>query len=170
MSDRQVQRIAGQAGRAARAVLGLLLLAVVAVNVANAAGRYLAGVSLTGTDELMIYTMVWIVMAGAVLSLLTRSHIAIDLVPASASPRGAALLRVLHDAVALAACGYAAWASWSYVGRIAMLGTTSMGLGIPMTWAHGALTAGFGAMAAVAAGLLLRDVAALARPARGRAA
>jgi TRAP-type C4-dicarboxylate transport system permease small subunit len=159
--------------RGAQTVLGLALLGVVAVNVANAAARYLAGVSLTGTDEAMIYTMVWIVMAGAALSVASRSHIAIDLVPGAASRRGRLVLNLLHNAVILAACGYAALASWQYTGRIAALGTTSMGLGIPMIWAHAALLAGFGAMAAIAAGLMLRDLGALLRPARagqGRAA
>jgi TRAP-type C4-dicarboxylate transport system permease small subunit len=171
MSGGSDQRIVGQAERAARVMLGIALLVVVLLNVANAGGRYLAGLSITGIDELMVYLMIWIVMAGAALSLLLRAHIAIDLVPVSlsGSPRRLGALRVVHDAVALAACGFAALASWSFAGRIAGLGTTSMGLGIPMIWAHAALVAGFGAMTLAAGWLLLRDLAAVVGPVRGRA-
>lgn len=153
-------------GNGVRFALGLLLLAVVAINVANAAGRYLFGISMTGTDELMVYAMVWLVMIGSVLSLAARAHIAIDLLPDRLGPRGRAALFLIHDLIALAVLAYAARASWLFVERIGRLGTTSMGLGVPMTLPHTALLVGFAGMAVVAAGLVLRDLAALAAAAR----
>lgn len=149
-------------GRMLHIALGLVLLAVVAVNVANAAGRYLLGVSVTGTDELMVYAMIWVVMLGAILSLAGRQHIGIDLLPASVGPRARLALHLVHDLAALAVCAYLARASWLFVTRIAGLGTTSMGLGIPMSWPHAALLAGFAGMTAVAAGLVVADLRRLA--------
>ncbi|MFW6077020.1 MAG: TRAP transporter small permease [Hyphomicrobiales bacterium] len=144
-------------------VLGVALLLVVAINVANASGRYLFGYSLTGTDELMVYTMVWVVMAGAVFSLAGRTHIGVDLLPTYARGRLRHLVFLVHDIAALVACGYATWASWQFVMRISGLGTTSMGLGIPMAIPHAALLAGFACLALVAGVLFLRGLVALVR-------
>lgn len=144
-------------------VLGVALLLVVAVNVVNASGRYLLGFSLTGTDELMVYTMIWVVMAGAVFSLAGRTHIGVDLLPTYARGRLRYLVFLVHDIAALVACGYATWASWQFVTRIAGLGTTSMGLGIPMAIPHAALLAGFTCLALVAGVLFLRGLLALVR-------
>lgn len=149
-------------GTGVEMLLGVVLIAVVLINVANAAGRYLLRTSLTGTDEIMVFSMVFIVVVGAVLALARRSHIAIDLLPTYASARMKLALYVVHDLVALAATGYAAWASWSFVKKLARIGTESMTLGIPMTIPHSALLAGFVGMAVVSAVYLVRDAIALA--------
>lgn len=145
-------------------LLGVGLLAIVAVNVANALGRHVFGVARLGTDEAMVFAMIWIVMIGAVLSLALRAHIGIDLLPGRLAGRTRYLLFALHDAVAMLGCGYVTWASYVFVSRIARLGTISMGLGIPMTVPHAALLIGFAAMTATAAVLFLRSVAGFLRP------
>jgi TRAP-type C4-dicarboxylate transport system permease small subunit len=147
--------------RLVRRVLGLALLAVVALNLANAAGRSVLSLSLTGSDEAMVYVMIWVVMAGAAVSLATRSHIAVDLVPGRAGPARRRQIHLLHDAVAVAVCGYATWASWGFVRRIAGLGTESMGLGVPMWLPHAGVLAGLAAMTAIAAVALVRGLGAV---------
>mgnify|MGYP003135004091 FL=1 len=144
-------------GSALETLLGLVLIAVVLVNVANAAGRYLFRTSLTGTDEVMVFSMIFVVVIGAVLALARRTHIAIDLMPSYAVPRLRRLIFVIHDAVTLAATAYAAQASWTFVSRLTRIGTSSMTLGIPMTVPHGVLLFGFAAMAVIALVYLLRD-------------
>jgi len=144
-------------GSALETLLGLVLIAVVLINVANAAGRYLFRTSLTGTDEVMVFSMVFVVVIGAVLALARRTHIAIDLLPTYASPRVKRAIFVIHDVVTLAATTYAALASWTFVSRLTRIGTTSMTLGIPMTIPHGVLLFGFAAMAVVSFAYLLRD-------------
>ncbi len=138
-------------------VLGLAMLAIVAINVVNATGRYLFGVSMTGADEVMVYTMVWMVMAGAVLSLATREHISINLLPSYATGRSRHLLNAAHDLAALFSCGLATYASWGFVTRIAEIGPRSMGLGLPMVIPHAAILVGFAALTLTAVALLLRD-------------
>ncbi|PSJ63297.1 TRAP transporter small permease [Kumtagia ephedrae] len=160
---REAWQVARAAGGALHTVLGIALLFVVAVNVFNATGRYLFGMSMTGADELMVYTVVWMVMAGAVLALARREHISVNLLPSYATGRWRHLLNAIHDAAALFACAYATYASYLFLVRIARLGTTSMGLGIPMTVPHAALVAGFAGLAIVAGVLLVRDLDALAR-------
>ena len=149
-------RPAGVVDRVQR-LLGVGLLVIVAVNVANALGRHVFGLSLQGTDEVMVFTMIWIVMIGAVVSLALRAHISIDLVAGRVRGRRLAALFLLHDLAALVGCAYVTKASWQFLSRIAPLGTTSMGLGIPMTVPHGALLLGFGAMTLVAGVMALRS-------------
>lgn len=144
-------------------VLGLAMLAIVAINVANATGRYLLGFSMTGADEVMVYTMVWMVMAGAVLSLASRDHISINLVPSYATGRTRHLLNGIHDLAALFSCALATYASWGFVTRIAAIGPRSMGLGLPMVIPHAALLIGFAALTLTALALLLRDADAWSR-------
>lgn len=170
MDEGPAGRQEGAATRAAQAVLGMALLFVVAVNVANAAGRHLAGAGIVGADELMTFTMVWIVFAGAVLAMAGRDHIAVSLLPERMSPRTRTVLHAAHDALALAVCLYAAWASWGYVSRIAGIGMTSMALGVPLAIPHAALPLGYLGLAAVAGRALVRDVGRLVRPRRRRSA
>ncbi len=144
-------------------VLGMAMLAVVAINVVNATGRYLFGFSMTGSDELMVYTMVWMVMSGAVLALAGRDHISVNLVPSYAGGRTLHLLHIVHDLAALAACGLATYSSYGFVTRIAALGTRSMGLGVPMIVPHAALLFGFAALTLTTLALLLRDADAWSR-------
>lgn len=156
-------RAGGSAISGLQALLGLALLAVVAINFVNAASRYLLGVSPVGVDELMVYIVIWVVMVGAIVSLVLRSHISVNLLPLYAKGRFRHLLRVVQDAAAVFACAYATYASWLFIGRISRLGVTSMGLGLPMTIPHAALLAGFAGLTVAGAVMLVRDVAALIR-------
>ena len=155
--------LAARVGDGLHWVLGVGLLIVVAINVVNATGRYLFGLSMTGVDELMVYAVVWMVMAGAVVSLARREHISVNLLPTYASGRALLLLHTLHDLAAFLACAYATYASYGFVTKISRIGATSMGLGVPLTVPHAALLVGFAGLTVTAAVLLARDVAALTR-------
>ena len=155
--------LAGLAMQGLHSLLGLILLFVVGVNVLNAASRYLLGISPVGADELMVYLVIWAVMAAAILSLVLRSHINVNLLPLYTRGRVRHLLHVLHDAAAVFACGYATYASWLFIGRISKLGVTSMGLGIPMTVPHAALLFGFAGLTVTGAVMFVADVLALVR-------
>ena len=148
---------------ALRGLLGLALIAMVALNVANAAGRYGGLPTLTGADEALVYGMIWVVMLGAILAVRARDHLVIDLLPAALGRWGVAVLRPVTDAATALVCGFVAWHSWAFIERIGAIGQTSMGLGLPMTWAHAAILTGFAGMAVVAAALALADIVALAR-------
>lgn len=156
-------RLAGSAMSWLHTLLGLTLLFVVGVNVVNAIGRYLFGISPVGADELMVYVVIWAVMVAAILSLILRSHINVNLLPLYTKGRVRHLLHVIHDAAAVLACGYATYASWLFIGRISKLGVTSMGLGLPMTIPHAALLVGFAGLTITGAVMLVRDVLALIR-------
>ncbi len=156
---------------ALRALAGLVLVAMVAVNVANAVARYSGAYVLVGADELLVFSMIWMVMVGAVVAVAERSHLNLDLLPLRLKGRARIALLVFQELVMAAACGYAAWQSLMFVLRIARLGQTSMGLGLPMAVPHAALLFGFAGMAVVALILAGRDAARLfaaAAPAEAR--
>jgi TRAP-type C4-dicarboxylate transport system permease small subunit len=151
---------------AVRVLLGLLLLGMVALNVANAICRYVFGVVLTGADEVLVFTMIWMVMVGMILATAERRHIALDFLVTRAAPRQRVALAILHHAVLTGACAYAAFYCWSFVVRVAAIGQVSMALGVPMAIPHFALFVGFAGTTIAGALLLAADVAALARAPR----
>ena len=148
---------------AVRTLLGLMLLGMVALNVANALCRYVFGVVLTGADEVLVFTMIWMVMVGMILATIDRRHIALDFLVTRAGPRQRVALAILHHAVLTAACAYAAFYCWAFVARVAAIGQVSMALGVPMAIPHFALFVGFAGTALASAALLAADVAELAR-------
>jgi len=148
---------------AVRVFLGLLLLSMVALNVANAICRYVFGVVLTGADEVLVFSMIWMVMVGMILATIDRRHIALDFLVTRAGPRQRAALTILHHAVLTGACGYATFYCWAFVARVAAIGQTSMALGVPMAIPHFALFVGFAGTTIASALLLAADIAALAR-------
>ena len=158
-------RLAGSAMGWLHTLLGLTLLFVVGINVVNAISRYLLGIAPVGADELMVYAVIWVVMIAAIISLILRSHINVNLLPLYTTGRVRHLLHVIHDAAAILACGYATYASWLFIGRISKLGVTSMGLGLPMTIPHAALLVGFAGLTITGAVMLVRDLLALIRDA-----
>ncbi|MBW3098274.1 TRAP transporter small permease [Pseudohoeflea coraliihabitans] len=131
-------------------VVGLALIAIVLVNVANAAGRYVFGRAIAGADELMVFAMVFIVMAGMVTAAWSASHIAINLLPSYARGRTEQLLFLVQDLVALCIALFATYASLGYVTTINRLATKSMALGLPMTIPHSALLFGFAGLSLIA--------------------
>lgn len=117
-------------GATFRKLLGLLLIAMVLLNVANAAGRYLFGSSIEGSDELLVFAMVWLVFLGAVLATARRGHLGFDVLERLLPPgprrlgfRGASV----HAAGALAmpvlvlAGIYLGWFSPTEAGGVACL-------------------------------------------------
>lgn len=139
-------------------LLGLGLIAMVMVNVANAVGRYSGRFSLVGADELLVYGMIWIVMLGAILAARSRDHLSVNLLPTAMSGRFAAAVQILIDLATVSVAVFISWHSFIFIGRIAALNQTSMGLGIPMVIPHSAILVGFLGIAAVTAFLTIVDI------------
>ena len=166
MTQTAPARFAHPVASAVRVLLGLLLLGMVALNVANAICRYVFGVVLTGADEVLVFTMIWMVMLGMILATTDRRHIALDFLVTRAGPRQRIALSILHHAVLLVACAYAAFYCWAFVARVAAIGQVSMALGVPMAIPHFALVLGFAGTAIASALLLAADIFELARAPR----
>jgi TRAP-type C4-dicarboxylate transport system permease small subunit len=145
----------------ARTLLGLVLLGMVVLNVANAVGRYAFGKVFIGADESMVFAMIWLVMIAMILVTADRGHIALDFLVNRVGARARTALSLLHNAIVLVACTYAAVVSLAFVGRVGATGQTSMALGISMVLPHSALFVGFGGTAIVSLLLLISDILAM---------
>jgi TRAP-type C4-dicarboxylate transport system permease small subunit len=151
-------RFAHAVAQAARLLLGLILLGMVLANVANAIARYGFGAVYIGTDELLVFAMIWMVMIGMVLVTIERSHIGLDIVTARVSPRARLALTAMSHIIIAVAGAYAAWQSLGFVSRIMANQQTSMALAIPMYIPHSALTIGLACTTLVAAVLAVIDL------------
>jgi TRAP-type transport system small permease protein len=156
------------ANKVARTILGLFLLGMVIVNVVNALCRYVFSIVFTGADELLVFSMIWMVMVGLILVTAERRNISLDFMVVRAGPRFKAALFAIHHAAMTVACAYAAYYCWAFVGRVASIGQTSMALGLPMAIPHAALFVGMLGTAAVSALLLVADIASLTHAPRTR--
>jgi TRAP-type transport system small permease protein len=149
------------AGNIARTLLGLVLLAMVILNVVNAAGRYALGAVFIGSDELLVFAMIFMVMIGMLIVTAERGHIALDFLAHRLGPGPGLALCLLHDVIVLVASAYAAVQSFAFVARVGAMGQTSMALGLSMVVPHSALALGFAGTAVVSALLVMRDILAL---------
>jgi TRAP-type C4-dicarboxylate transport system permease small subunit len=147
--------------RVAERWLAIAFLAIVALNFANVVGRYALGAEIHGADEIQIYTLVWLVFAGAAITASRDDHLRMDVLVRHMPSAIRRALRALECAFLTVVCGFAAWHSIRYVGQIVSIDRRSDVAGIPMGVPH----------AAVAVGLLLIAViglAALVQVLRGR--
>ena len=143
-------RVLGLGRAALRWALGLLLIAMVLLNVANAAGRYLFGHAITGADELLVFSMVWLVFAGVVLVTAEGRHLRLDLGRSLFAGRLGAVRATVINLIIAVLCFYVALQSWEIIGRLGQIGQRSMALGIPMVVPHAAIAIGLAAAALVA--------------------
>ena len=159
-------RVSGSCSRGIRRLLGLVLIGMVVLNVVNAVGRHAFGAVFIGADEVLVFSMIWVVMIGMLLITVERSHITLDFVRTRVRPRARIVLAIVQHALMAAACAYAALQSLAYVERVAALGQTSMALGMPMAIPHAALIVGLGGTSVIAVVLVGRDLVELARQRR----
>lgn len=129
--------------RGIRAFLGVLLLLSVVLICANAFGRYALTKPIIWAEEVLGYTLVWMVYLGAVLVTFDDTHLKMDLLTKSAT---GAWKRFLDLAAALffVACGgliiYQSFTS------IASFTHTSLVAGLPMNVVHVVVPVAFALM------------------------
>jgi TRAP-type transport system small permease protein len=170
ISPAAAPRIARAAASAARVLLGAVLLVMVAINVINAVCRYVFGIVFPGADEILVFMMIWLVMLGLILVTADRRNIALDFLASRLGPRSRLVLAIIQHAAMTGACAFATVQSWTFVGRVARIGQTSMALGIPMAIPHFALVVGLAGTTVVAVLLVASDITALAQSSAHRRA
>lgn len=138
-----------RAGRLIDGLTALLLLAMVLLNCANAAGRYLFGRGVQGADELLVFSMVWLVALALTRVTAGERHLRFDLLGRSLPPRGLALREAAIHLLVAATCGYVALQSLAFLERVMLVNQRSMDLGMPMAVPHAALLAGLGLTAVI---------------------
>jgi TRAP-type C4-dicarboxylate transport system permease small subunit len=131
-------------------LLGLVLIAGVFLNFANAILRYGFGTSIVWAEEVMIFGLILIVMAGLIVVTARSEHLKIDLLLQILPSKMKRLLSVVAALAVAAVFAYLAWLSLGVVQLMYRLGQTSVAARIPMWIPHGFLFASF-ALASLAA-------------------
>jgi TRAP-type transport system small permease protein len=150
-----LDRAAGILAKTVERVLAVALVVAISLNFINVIGRYLAGFTLTGVDEVEIYILIWIAFLGAAVAFWKNEHLRVDVL-LKACP---AILRkavlVVEMSVMLAVALVVAFQSFHYVERIHALGAVSDIARIPTWIPHSAVFLSFGAMAVM---VILRGI------------
>lgn len=162
--ERTAQHLIALIERVVRVALALLLVAMVLVNAAAAGARYMFGDGLVGSDEVMIFAMIWLVFIGAALLEREGRHLGFDLLRRRLPERGQHALQVLVGLASAAVLGAVAWQSLAVVERLATLGQVSMAGGVPMSIPHAAVLTGLGLAVLACLATAGRGVLALRSP------
>ena len=128
-------------------VLALALIFGISLNFINVIGRYLAGYTITGGDEIEIYILIWIAFIGAAVVTWRNEHLRMDVLLGACPVWLQKAEAVVETLVMFVVTGFVAWQSFLYVERIHALGALSDIARIPTWIPHSAITIGFGSMA-----------------------
>lgn len=159
MDTSPTMRWIGRAHRILAVATGCLLLAMVLLNVVNVIARRLFAAAIPEADELMVFSMVWLVFLGVILVTAEDRHLRFDILSKALRGRGSLVHGIVLDALVAVLAAYVAVQSYDVVGRLLRFDQRSMAAGIPMAVPHLAVLVGLAATALVAAGrVVLRTV------------
>lgn len=122
------------------------MLFLVGLNAATALGRYLFGVGLTWSDELLQYLLICGISLGVFMVSLRNGHLTMDLVVTRLPARLARAADALVTAASMAILLYVIVQSWRFIGQMAAIGQKSMAMQIPMAYPHSTLLVGLALM------------------------
>ncbi|WP_119461996.1 TRAP transporter small permease [Rhodospirillaceae bacterium SYSU D60014] len=157
-----MQRAWGMTRTALGSIIGLLLIMMVVLNVANAFGRYVFGQTIPGSDELLVFSMVWLVFLGAALATAGGRHLRFDLLAIVLPRRLEFLLDAIRCTFAAVLAGFVCLQSWEALSKLGRIGQKSMDMGVPMTVPHAAVFMGFALIALISAVLAVAALLAAA--------
>ncbi len=141
--------------KALRAVLGIGLMLAVVLICANSFGRYALHKPILWAEEVLGYSLVWMVYLGAILVTLERQHLKMDLVSKMLGQRAQAALEVFGSAVFAVVGGIIVYQSFD---SIAVLSHRSQVADLPMNIVHSVIPASFAVMIFTMLVLTIRDL------------
>lgn len=137
---RIIARLNRGLGRTSECLAGALLLVVTLINLTQVIGRYSLGQSLPWAEEIMRYTMVWVMMIGGVACFWRVEHMAIDAVHDMALERLRPLVRGTLYGIAGLFCLLLAYYGWP--AALANANQVAAASGISMLWVYLAIPLG----------------------------
>jgi len=146
----EVERLARLLKHVLTALIALLMGAMVLLNVANVVGRRLFGQSIPAADELLTFSMVWLVFVGVILVTGDDRHLRFDIAVRLLPQRAYALLTALLDLALAALAAYVSVQSYAFLDKLAGINQRSMAAGIPMVYPHAAVLVGLAGTALLA--------------------
>jgi TRAP-type C4-dicarboxylate transport system permease small subunit len=142
-----LDRATGRLANVVEHILAVALVFAICLNFVNIIGRYLAGFTLTGVDEVEIYILIWIAFLGAAVVFWKNEHLRMDVLLNACPAIVRKAVLAVEMGVTLAVALVVAFQSFRYVERIHALGAVSDIARIPTWIPHSAIFLSFGAMA-----------------------
>lgn len=127
--------------RLAEATLALIMASYAVIICTQVFYRFALNQSLTWSEELVRYGLLWGVMIGAGVASDRGAHVALDpLRGLLKSRRAQAIVTWIVGLLVIIFCAIVAYASWQYIGRLWMM--TSPAIRLPMRYVFAAIPAG----------------------------
>lgn len=126
--------------RSTEIVAGLLLIFVTILNLTQVGGRYIFSVGFSWTEELMRYSMIWLMMMGSVACIFRAEHMGIEALEAMAPPRWSRFVKSALYSVAAVFC--VVIIVYGYPLTLRNAAQTAPASGIPMSLPYAALPVG----------------------------
>ncbi len=155
-------RVVGVLLMALRGILGVGLMLSVLLICANAFGRYALHQPILWAEEVLGYSLVWMVYLGAILVTVERQHLKMDLLSKMLGARAQAFLELIAAAVFAVVGGIIVYQSFTSIGA---LSHRSQVADLPMNVMHGIIPASFAVMVFTTLVLALQDLRRLGRKA-----
>jgi TRAP-type C4-dicarboxylate transport system permease small subunit len=114
-------------------ILAIVLLGAICLNCANVVGRYLADVSITGSDEIEIYCLIAMAFIGSISVTWRGMHLRMDILVEQLPVGFRKAVSVIETLVAASVLGFVAYQSYFYASRVYRLGAVSDIAHLP-TW------------------------------------
>ena len=118
------------------ALVGTCLLIITAVLFVNSVGRYVAGLTFIGGEELARYLMVWLTFLGSYLLVRRSQHISVDLAMRVLPPSMERRLGIAINLFGALVLGYFAWFGAELTAVIMNSGQVSSSLPIRTGWLY----------------------------------
>lgn len=144
--------------KALRGVLGIGLMLAVLLICANSFGRYALHKPILWAEEVLGYSLVWMVYLGSILVTVERQHLKMDLVSKMLGQRAQAALEVFGAGVFAVVGGIIVFQSFN---SIAVLSHRSQVADLPMNIVHVVIPASFAVMIFAMLVLALQDLRSL---------
>jgi TRAP-type C4-dicarboxylate transport system permease small subunit len=142
--EMSVKSIATQAARTlartTEIVACLLLVFVTILNLTQVGGRYVFNIGFSWTEELMRYSMIWLMMMGSVACIFRAEHMGIEALEAMVPPRWSRFVKSALYSVAGVFC--VVIIVYGYPLALRNAAQTAPASGIPMSWPYAALPFG----------------------------
>ncbi|WP_137388506.1 TRAP transporter small permease [Rhodoligotrophos defluvii] len=139
-------------------IIGLLLLGGVFLNLVNVCLRYVWGRPFAWTEEIMVFGLLFIVMAGTVIATALDQNLKIDILVQILRPKWQSALRIFAHCVWIGVSLYLAVQSYTVVSLMMRLSQKSLTLRIPTWIPHSFLLVAFILSACAALYAILREL------------
>ncbi|WP_439561420.1 TRAP transporter small permease [Roseinatronobacter sp.] len=121
-------------------IAGLLLIAVTLLNLTQVGGRYFFNTGFSWTEEVMRYSMIWLMMLGSVACIFRVEHMGIEVLEGLVRPNLVRFVKSALYSVAAIFCVVILYYGWPLALRNAA--QTAPASGIPMIIPYAALPVG----------------------------